>query len=82
MKLGYSMQDWFLRICFAPSCAGEGDGVPIAEMHTNLAVIGDFDVVVNSKWLSTASADEVRAVLLHECTHAVENFIQQRLPQR
>lgn len=77
-QLGYSMQDWFLRIAFAPSCAGEGEGNPIAEMHDTGMAGTDFDVVVNSKWLATASERDIRVVLAHECNHAIEGFLASR----
>ena len=77
-KLGYSMQDWFLRIAFAPSCAGEDQpDAPIAETH-NMLLASDFDVVINSKWAATASEEHMAAVLRNECEHAITQFLNSR----
>lgn len=78
MTLAYSMQDWFFRIAFAPSCGGEDSGV-IAEAH-NVLLCSDFDIVINSKWQPTET--EMRAILMHECAHAVEQFIRSRYPRK
>lgn len=76
MTLTYSMQDWFFRIAFAPSCGGEENG-PIAESH-NVLLCSDIDVVINSKWAETASRNDVRMILMHECAHAIEKFLISR----